>query len=48
MILAPANYFQLYDDQHADHQLGANRNKLSIGEQYLWLNVELYSNWTLG
>ncbi len=43
MFLSPANYFQLYDDQHADFELGANGRKLSIEEKYLWLNIELYS-----
>jgi hypothetical protein len=43
MILGPANYFQLYGEEHADFALGANGDKLSREEEYLWLNVELYA-----
>lgn len=43
MILGPANFFQLYDEQHADFTLGANADKLSPAERTLWLNIELYA-----
>lgn len=39
----PANYFQLYDLEQAEFQLGRNGRHLSVHERYLWLNIALYA-----
>jgi hypothetical protein len=43
MQQAPASYFQLYDLEQAQFQLGRNGRHLSLPERYLWLNLELYA-----
>lgn len=40
-ILGRSNWFQLYNQGHADHQLAVNRSKMDAGELHLWHNVEV-------
>lgn len=43
MTLRPANYFQLFDEQQADFQLGVNSSRLKGNEADLWRNIEVYA-----